>query len=85
VNIALFIAEDDYGVTVYSGDNQIAVYSATKGLNAFAAPGLVAGPVRVEVWNAAGDMVTKAESEVDVQSDTNEICNYNYQTIPVSA
>jgi len=85
INIALFLADAGGAVTVYSGNKQIALYKTTKGLNTFATPGLVPGPVSVNVWSASGALVTFAASGVDVAADSSGVCNFNYQTVAVVA
>ncbi len=85
VSVVLFMASVGNAVTVYSGNNQIAVYQAQKGLNTFAVPGLVAGPVSVDVWNSTGGLITFAASTIDVAADTSGICNFNYQVVKVSS
>ncbi|KAF8912344.1 glycosyl hydrolase family 71-domain-containing protein [Mucidula mucida] len=85
VSVVLFMASVGNAVTVYSGNNQIAVYQAQKGLNTFAVPGLVAGHVSVDVWNSTGGLITFAASTIDVAADTSGICNFNYQVVKVSS
>lgn len=67
-------------VKVCSVNKQIALYNGlTKGLITLHVPGLVAGPVSVNVWSSAGALVTYWASSMDVVASTSGIYSYKYQ------
>jgi len=72
-------------VDVYSGETVVASYPATKGINTFLAPGIVAGAVRIEVLSSCGESLVSASSTVDVVADTDGICSFNYQVLGATA
>ncbi|KIY62723.1 glycoside hydrolase family 71 protein [Cylindrobasidium torrendii FP15055 ss-10] len=84
VNVALYLAEPGYTVTISSGGSVIAEYQAVQGLNAFFAPGIKTGGVTVEV-KSGGNSLVSASSTVDVAADTDGTCNFNYQVVGLKA
>ena len=81
VNYAVVVEGSGMSIRVSSGGNVLQTNAVQVGLNYGSVGGMVVGDQKVELVDGGGNVVMTAASGVDVEADTDEICNFNYQVI----
>jgi glucan endo-1,3-alpha-glucosidase len=77
--VVLKAGAEGYKVRVSSGGAELQTVDLGAGLNYGSTPGMGIGAQLVEVLDGSGTVVAKGAGKMEVQADSDGICNFNYQ------